>query len=366
MQPFSIQIDSVVDLLQLSRDPKGGGGSSYQVKCPFCGDSKYHMNINTVKNTYYCFSCGGSRTGGGALDLYGRVALGKELIPGKAEDGGNGSYLYAKLADALGMQRGVVHYARNNGNSQKDYGIRPASDENLNRAYSALLNIRELSLTNFHREKLMERGLDRVSIERNGYRSVLPYFDWGSVFWEDAAEYGRLGIYDAAMKYRQLRRQRKNILVGGYVVARILERQGISMEGVPGFFRLNDRWVFRLEPGMLIPTRNRDGLIVGLQTRKDDGDIRYMTVSSKDFPGGVTEKISRAHFPLANAPLTENSKILITEGPLKADVATSAFNGPSVMSIFEFSVRGALASGKCARDIFSVTPPGKSLLDTVM
>lgn len=333
MQQFSIQIDSVVDLLQLERDPKGSAGASFQVKCPFCSDPKYHMNINTIKNTYNCFRCGGKHTGGGALDLYGRAALGEELIPGKKEFGGNGNVLYAKLAEALGMQKGVSNIARNNVEYREVWAITPAPDEVLNSAYSALLGIKELALTDIHRSNLRKRGLDDESIERNEYRSVQAGFNWAARYRDDAAEYRRLGIGREAINYKQLRKLPGNILLGGYIVAQILKRKGVSMERVPGFFRLKGQWMFRLELGMLIPTRNRDGLIVGMQARKDYGNLRYMTISSKSLPDGVTEGISREHFPLANAPLSDKAKILITEGPLKADVATYLLDEENVLMV---------------------------------
>lgn len=328
MQRFPICIDDVVDLLHLERSPHGGGRESYQVKCPFCGDSKYHMNINTVKNTYNCFRCGGSHTGGGALDLYGRVALGKDLIPGR---GGNGSFLYEKLTDALGVQRGPMPYVYGRYDYRRSDAVFPASDENLHRAYSALLNIEGLSLTDAHRKKLIARGLDEASIEKNGYRSVRSNFNWGKKYPEDVEEYRQLGIGQAVMEYKPLSKVPRDVLIGGYVAARVLERQGISMERVPGFFQVKERWMFHFEVGMLIPTRNRNGLIVGLQARKDQGWLRYMTISSKHLPCGVTDRISRAHFPLANAPLSKDSKILITEGPLKADVSVHLLSERNVL-----------------------------------
>ena len=108
---FSISIDQVVDLLGLERDPRHGHGrASYNVKCPFCDDKKYHMNINPGKNAYNCVHCQGDKTGGGALDLYGRAALGVELRPGKTKAGGNGDFIFAKLCEALSISKpdGIV------------------------------------------------------------------------------------------------------------------------------------------------------------------------------------------------------------------------------------------------------------------
>lgn len=335
MQQFSIRIDAVVDLLGLERAPGGRRGRSFQVKCPFCDDPKYHMNIDTMKNTYNCFRCGGSHSGGGALDLYGRAALGIELIPGKKEDGGNGNILYAKLAEALGMENGQYHYARTRRGYSDPTSNKPTSDENLNKAYSAVLDFPEFKLTDTHYDNLRRRGLDDATIVRNGYRSIRRGCDWvrNYNYRNTVEEYDQLGIESAAKNYKKINYLSENLRLAGYIVAQSLERQEVSMEGVPGFFRLKGKWMFRMEPGMLIPTRNRDGLIVGMQVRKDSGNLRYMTVSSKSLPDGVDEGISRAHFPLANAPLSNKAKILITEGPLKADVAQHLLGREDILMV---------------------------------
>lgn len=105
------------------------------------------------------------------------------------------------------------------------------------------------------------------------------------------------------------------------------------LTGVPGFYKIGDSWSFNITPGMLVPTRNMNGQVVALQVRRDKPEdwetknkdrkfLRYMTVSSKGLPDGVTEGISRAHFPLANPHLSKDVHVCVTEGPLKADAAS--------------------------------------------
>ena len=58
------------------------------------------------------------------------------------------------------------------------------------------------------------------------------------------------------------------------------------------------------------------------KTHRNNDFLRYMTVSSKGLPDGVTTDISQAHFPLGNDSLDDpETEICITEGPLKSDAA---------------------------------------------
>lgn len=262
------------------------------------------------------------------MDLYGRVALGVELVPGSKETGGNGHILFAKLAEALGMQPGEKQPHR----PAVKKNVR-TSDTNLDRAYSALLNFEWFALSEEHHANLVKRGMDDVTINRNGYRSISSECKWVDQFPEEKEEYWQLGIEKVASEYPSLARQSMYQRIGGFIAARMVEKQGIPLQGVPGFYRLKGRWLFRLEPGMLIPTRNLYGQVVGMQARKDEGTLRYMTISSKHLPDGVTEGISRIHFPLSNAPLTSSAKVLITEGPIKADVTACLMDDPNVLLV---------------------------------
>lgn len=73
---------------------------------------------------------------------------------------------------------------------------------------------------------------------------------------------------------------------------------------------------------------------------KDRKFLRYMTVSSKGLPDGVTEGISRAHFPLANPPLSKDVHVCVTEGPLKADAASELL-GPDA-KVFFIALHGTM------------------------
>ena len=326
-QQFPISIDSVVGLLGLERSPQYRHGAvSYNVRCPFCDDRKYHLNINTAKNTYNCLHCPGDKTGGGALDLYSRAALGCELRPGKQRDGGNGSIIYKKLAEALHLQNPMPSVTAKT-QRKKSPSVRRASDDRLNAAYSALLDFKHFVLTETHRWNLLKRGLDMESIERNGYRSAVD-FSWVNDYPAAIACHNRFGLHDILERYDSLKYIPFKQRVAGLIVANELQKAGIELYGVPGFFRLSlpngkKVWSFRIECGMLIPTRNSKGQIVGLQARKDRGSLRYMTVSSKGLPDAVVEGIARLHFPLANCHLKADTPAILIEGPLKADIVAA-------------------------------------------
>ena len=350
-QYFPISIDRVVDLLQLERDPKAyGGGAKYKVRCPFCGDRKYHMIIDTDMNAYKCFHCGGEKTGGGALDLYSRAVLGERLRPGKKKDGGNGDEIYARLAEALNMGRRETHTEQFQAKHESPDSIRPAPDAALDAAYSAILRFEPFHLTEKHRENLLRRGLDEESITRNGYCSASD-FSWTNQERGAIAFYKRYGLRSIFRQYPSLRGLTFQQHIAGMVLAEALVKRGISLNGVPGFFQLPVKgcdsvqtiWVFRMESGMLIPTRNHLGQVVCLQARKDTGALRYMTVSSKGLPNAVTQGISRAHFPLGNRPLRPDTKVLLTEGPLKADTALHLMSGDrSFIALHGVNNRGEL------------------------
>ena len=328
-EAFSISIDEIVDFLSLEKSPRFSVSSvSYNVRCPWCGGDgkKYKMNIDRQKNAYRCVACG---QGGGALDLYGRLRFGTPLVRGKSSNGGNGNTLYHALMEDLHRETtcSVGNHGKQKTQQQNYSVVQRISDTELDRAFSAILKFPYFALSQDHIQNLVKRGLTDEGIQRNGYQTVPEKCEWVSEWPDAVARFRQLGLEEMCRRHERLRRMDDSLLIAGMIVAEELRSQGIEMKGVPGFFRIHGIWMFRLEPGMLIPTRNPYGQIVGLQARKDHGNLRYMTASSKDLPEGVTEGISRTHFPLRNQKLDPSTKVYVTEGPLKADVALSLMNG---------------------------------------
>lgn len=327
---FSIDIREVVKLLGLKVSPQSDfNGTSFNVRCPFCNDTKYHMNINTVKNAYSCVKCSGGEKGQGALDLYARVAHGVRCVKGQ-----NSREMYRKLCDDLHIEA-TVRSRVQKAQLPEVVEIHRASDEVVDKAYRKLLDIKFFQLSDLHRENLHRRGFSDEAIERNGYRSISADFPWVNRYWKAKEQYQKL--IPSIRKDNILKRRTPERLIAGLIAASILAKCGCELRGVPGFFRIDGVWCFNLEPGMLIPTRNAVGQIVALQVRRDKPSdwndyckrtgqnkefLRYMTISAKGLPDGVTTDISQAHFPLGNDSLDDpETAVCITEGPLKADAA---------------------------------------------
>lgn len=328
-------IDEVVELLGLEVDPKSSKNSdTYNVRCPLCRDKKYHMNINRRKNAYYCVLCSGDSKNTGVLDLYGRVRFGTPHIPGNGANA-NGTELKKKLLNELGRGDAFssAYINRKNVTPRTTLPTIPsaklASDEDLHKAYSSLLRFNIFKLTKAHFNNLVKRGLSKEIILRNGYRSVPDDFSWVRKYQGFMDLWKNEQLYKEKNKFSRIKRLKDEQIIAGLILADVLLSKGCSLEGVPGTFKLKNYWCVLLEPGMLIPTRNREGLIVGIQTRKDSGDVRYLTLSAKGLPYSVTEYISRAHFPIGNYGPDEKVEVLLTEGPLKADVASALYGGPT-------------------------------------
>jgi Domain of unknown function (DUF3854) len=92
----------------------------------------------------------------------------------------------------------------------------------------------------------------------------------------------------------------------------------LELRGVPGFYKQDGRWRLRYYGnGFLVPYRDAQGRITGMQVRLDEGEIRYKWLSSAGKPEGVT---SGAPYHFAKPDLARQTGVaFITEGALKAD-----------------------------------------------
>ncbi|MCS5696964.1 DUF3854 domain-containing protein [Desulfofundulus thermocisternus] len=185
-------------------------------RCPFCGDSRKqhhgHLYLRGETGEYICHRCGES---GYAIGLYARLR------------GLDTKTAYKELASGvLGPLNVRSHEVRPQQN------ITPV--EVRDQVYRALMN--HLPLYQRHKQDLINRGLpENVAIN---YRS-LP--DDPKIRWS---------------------------------VCRKLNNDGISLEGIPGFYRRTNRkgeeyWDMVEGPGYLIPVRDTQGRITSLQIRRD-------------------------------------------------------------------------------------------------
>ncbi len=154
-----------------------------------------------------------------------------------------------------------------------------AAPDMLDTAYRTLLA--ELRLSRVHRENLQHRGLTDAQIASLGYRTLPP----------------------------GTRRDLVNRL----------QTRVIRLAGVPGFYLESGQWQFAGPAGIAIPVRDIKSRIVGLQIRCDKAQSgRYRWVSSRGFNAGCSPGVP-VH---VTGQVSTNGDIWITEGPLKADIAS--------------------------------------------
>ena len=158
---FPFGIADVVELLGLTvrrRLP-----SSLYLNCPFCGDQRGRLNVNTDKNVWRCNRCGAA---GGMLALYAHY-----YCTSNAD-------AYREICEALGRYTPRTRV--------NDYiGIKPeqnarATPQEIHQTYSLLLSM--LPLTPTHKAHLLSprRGLTEYQIARFGLKSTPPAINFGS------------------------------------------------------------------------------------------------------------------------------------------------------------------------------------------
>lgn len=270
---------NMVDLIYLLRlGIRHKGTISWDADCPFChGEGK--MNLNLKKKVFRCNRCGEA---GGMLDLYGKL-YGVDYATACGE-----------IKEALGKGETGKEYAVQKVAVKQPPEIlqaEPASIQERHKTYTRLLSMLPLSGT--HENNLLERGFSLERIVQNGYKST------------------------PAFGYKKL--------------AERLLKEGCVLQGVAGFFQdKNGAWTVNFSAknaGFLVPVRNTEGLIAGMQIRLDhpyDGR-KYIWFSSAERPMGITSG-SPVHFVGEEGKHTA----YVTEGPLKADLSNFLSGGTFV------------------------------------
>ena len=235
-----------------------------EASCPFCGDhgpGKHHLFLNTTRNIFRCVLCGEK---GNSVSLYAKMegVSNRQAFRALSED----SVLYRFPQQPL---------------SQKPAEREPSSLAVRHNVYYDMLMHLELSPK--HKADLLARGLSEERIEQNMYRT--------------------LPMSSSARRF----------------LAGILS-DFHNLEGVPGFYVDRGYWNILGHSGLLVPCRDRNGYIQGLQIRLDDEtkpDRKYRWLSSRGKAHG-TRSYSYIH-------VTGNihaRTAYLTEGGLKGDVAS--------------------------------------------
>ena len=248
---------------------------SYNVPCPCCDDEpgKKHLNINLKKDVFRCPRCGFA---GGVFDLYAcytgipREEVRDALIAGLHVQGNPYKVPFSPV---------------------KEIPECPLTDiDSRSQTYTELL--KKLSLASDHRDNLQNRGLTDQEIDRLGYKTT-PLFGLASI-------------------------------------AKQLTEEGLYLAGVPGFYKTKSgTWSFIHESrGILIPVRDEHSRIQGLQIRRDNVERRkYRWVSSVEKTDGCK---AEGWVHLAGPLCT--SQVILTEGPMKADVI-HYLSGKTVLAV---------------------------------
>ena len=266
-----IHITDIIPLIGIPDPPNGR--PVYNISCPCCDDNprKKHLNINLNKDVFCCPRCHFS---GGVFDLYSHYS------------GVDRKHARKVLMEKLGLKDSGPSYEGSNQKQERRTITRPILQEielpltdidARHETYAALLG--KLSLASDHRENLLSRGLTDEQIRTFGYKTM-P-------------------------------------VVGFSALAKQLQSEGYYLGGVPGFYHTKDgAWTFVQERrGILIPARDQDGKIQGLQIRLDKikkGKFRWISSIGKQ-DGCKAEGWTHM---IGNPKPT----VLLTEGPLKADV----------------------------------------------
>lgn len=264
-------LDHVLPKLDLSPVRQEGRHNVYL--CPFCGDSRRksgHFYVNMETGLWDCKLC---------------------------SEAGNPLTLYARLRNISYSQAyKEIHYKNSDykfktePKAHKLPDLKPeASIERRHSVYTYFLKM--LPLYKRHALDLQQRGFTKKQVIKNLYRSI-----------PDKAS------------------QRMNVL------SALASRYDLT--GVRGFRERDGIWECFYVPGYLIPFRDEKGRIQALQIRTDRGEPKYLFFGFRD--SGI-DNSTPVH--VVNPDVARRTKSAwVTEGPLKADVASIFFDACFIAS----------------------------------
>lgn len=280
------------------------------IDCPVC-QHKGKLHVDYAKNVFRCNACGES---GGVIKLH-------QLYTGI----GDSKQAYADLA------------SRWNSLPQSERGNMKLSGEVKQNAKVTYISLRDqvytnllstLALSESHKQGLIKRGLSPEFIKQAGYKT-LPVFGFCTLaelsLWKSCNQTD----FQEAMKFWM----------------NVFSKNNGSC--IPGYYSLqNEIRIVRRKNGFFVPVRDRFGRISGMQIRYDalqeDATERekemyhkYSWFSSSEKTTGVTitgiETIHHVGFDARSE--TTPSTVYLTEGALKADVASFLSGGKPFIAL---------------------------------
>lgn len=213
-------IKEIIDAFYPDMEYRNVSGSNLRLsRCPFCGGKKAYINPNPSVNGFSCHS-------GKCSKQLGFMSLYRELS----------GQMDATYSDVVAFIDG--HHSYNKSYKQtlpKVQEITPAPLDQRHKVYHKLLTL--LTLNTDDMENLIKRGLTEEQIMKLGYRSCPSK--------EEIPE-----------------------------IIEALEKDGLILRGIPGFYRWYGKYTMMLANGFFIPYRSLSGKIQGLQIRlKGDKNV---------------------------------------------------------------------------------------------
>lgn len=244
------------------------------VQCPFClGESTMSVTYGE-KNLFNCFKCG---------------------------EKGNSISFVARMENISSKEAYILELKKENG-THKAFTApvvekRKLDYTQIDRVYRFFLS--QLSLSSKHKQNLLNRGLNEETIRKNGYKTLISY------------------------KNKKKRQEIIRAILNHFKSETVLE-------GIPGFFKTEDKWDFMASDGFLIPLLNEYQQLYAFQVRLDksfsDGR-KYIYFSSSKYEGSPS-----VYGGIHVRRYEGSSTYLITEGALKGDVA-SFLTGSNIITI---------------------------------
>lgn len=285
-------------------------GDSRSADCPFCG-RKMKANLKLSKNLFRCAAC--------AADGNSRTLYAKVMGVSNTEAGEQLKKIYEGFTPDAIAKLNIPTDIEENPVQAAPIGLRDFT-------YRELL--KESSLSRKHRNNLKKRGLTDEEIDKTLFKT-LP----------------TIGVHTIA--------------------SHCIDDSGVGVEmakhqwSIPGFYFDTDfdGWMFiRRKSPMLVPVVDHDGKISQFEMRlndlpKDATEAqkekfqRYKKFSSGDEKGGVSvsglENIHFAGFDFGSPTTPET--VTLTEGALKATMASILSGGKPFIAILGVNAQGHLA-----------------------
>lgn len=248
------------------------------IECPNCGRKK--LSLCFAKDVYNCPACG--EVHGNAMDLW---AYYHGISRDTQEDTRKAAYKSYMSSDQSG-----IPLARTDVKPEpKELPL--ASSSSRGKAYSAMMS--EMTLTDRHRKNLLRRGLSDEDIDFLGIKTM------------------------------------PGKAAGEQLIKKL---NGIPLDGIPGIYGdKSKKLVSYKKRGMLIPQKDFSGRIQGCQIRFDTGDPKYVFFSSAGYENGTSAK-AFIHWAVRDYSSYDCTRVILTEGPLKADIINK-YTGLPVIAI---------------------------------